>query len=185
MVLCDIRTAPSNIMRSRILELSKLGCAVFTRRPVLPLRHVRLLSVNSSFSVLLFPVIPINVTQISLWLNDIAHASFQLLGFGEATVFFPVPQDLEPCRARARAFLLRLSWRRCHHMMDSDDEGAACAGLEGDFGEGCRECAEELLGVLSCCVNRGRPPAVKMERNRGDVRMLPAASIYTECRNGS
>lgn len=66
------------------------------------------------------------MSQIATRLNDVPHSPFELLGLGETTVRFAVPEDL----------VLDLQCVCCGIGLvvgDFDDEDAACAGLEGDF----------------------------------------------------
>lgn len=81
-----------------------------------------------------FGVVSVNVAQVPLGLDHVAHATLKFLGFGEAAVGFAVPEDgggdvgVGGDRGRRRR-----SGSGGGDVEDLDDEGPACGGLESNF----------------------------------------------------
>lgn len=92
-------------------------------------------------------MVAVHVAQVATRLDDVPHAPLELLCLGETAVGFAVPEDLARGNG-ASVPALGLTLPCLGLVVDGDDEGAACGGLEGDFAEGEGKGGEELLGVL-------------------------------------
>lgn len=74
-------------------------------------------------------VVTIDVAQVPAGLDDVADASFEFLGLGEATVCLAVPED----GAGGRGGRGGSRWSSSGGVEDFHDKGAPRRGLEGDL----------------------------------------------------
>lgn len=93
-------------------------------------------------------MVPVDVAEAAAGLDDVTKAALQLLGLGEATVRFAVPE--RACCRRRQA-----SGRRCLYL---NNEDATRRRLERDLAKGVGEGRYELLGILVAVSLRAASP---------------------------